>query len=91
MTVNIESASQFTDRQGRVFQSLSIRIVDERLQANPNDLFKVIREGVQVGMIRFLGLNHVRYLEKTSTPPMEIAVATDVDVRGFIGAQLVKL
>lgn len=92
MTIKVVNATEWTNRQGSKYQALSVAISGEdKVVLKPQDQLKVMRDGARLGMVRFLGFGHIRYLQKTDFPPIELCVASESDVRSFIDAQLEKV
>lgn len=97
--MKILNASEFFDKRGTKFQSIEIRedistepsSMNEGLHLKQDDTVGVVRDGVQVAMIRFIGVVHVRYLTRQANPPMVLSIAFDGDIRTLIGCDLKKL
>jgi hypothetical protein len=92
MTIKVVNATEWTNRQGSKYQALSVVISGpEKVVLNPQDQLKVVKDGLSLGIVRFLGFGHIRYLQKTDFPPIELCVASVTDVRTFIDAELTKI
>lgn len=57
----------------------------------PGDMFLVEKDGIRIGMARFLALVNAKYSHNPQNPKYNITVGFDKDYRLLIGATFTKM